>query len=1566
MKKLATKGLYIFAPFILFLFVAFNAAAQYTSSNLETGGLYTAMAKDGSNNLYVVRVKPGTSGAGYELEKYTNGSGAPSIIYPNLKHEVEDFPWGIAVTSLGNVFIATDFTTASGQIIKLTIDGTGHYTSSIYQSGRYFTSVAVDASDNLYTTEYDAANLTYAVVKYPANSGSNTAGTKLYDALKSGAGYAYPTGLAVAGNGDVYVNDAFSNDPSVSDGGRVYKLTAASAYAVSTISSGNYSSALALDAAGNLYTSENRGSGYSLIKYANATGAGVPIFNGLHTNGIYYPWGIAVYSLLNIYLVDGDDGTTGGAVLRLLPSPPSATTYPVTATTTTGTTLNGVVNDNGYNTTVSFNYGTSPTLTGATNVPATTGGTITAGTGNTPVAVSITGLTPSTTYYYDVSATNTGGTALGAIASFITTPTISYTTPKTYNSGVTIPPLTPVSSTVPAPAYSSNVTFGSGYTSPFGVAADASGNIYVADPAAKTIGKIPVGGGAIVTVLSGFVQPTGVAVDAAGNLYVADAGNTTINKYLAGTTTPIAIGSGFSSPYGIAVDSKGNVYVADFSGNSVSEIPAAGGAPVAIGSGFANPTGVATDAAGNVYVADYGNGAVKEIVINGGTTIGIGSGFTSPVGITIDPAGDIFVADYGASAVDEIPAGTATPVTLGSGYYYPTGVTIDGAGKLTVANYLGNNIQQLTPVGGFYLSTALPLGLQFNSSTGTISGIPAKVTPAANYTVIAYNAGGGTPAVVNIKIAPNVNLLKLLISNVTLSPVFSSGTTSYTASVVNGIATVTVTPTAADAAATITVNGLSIPSGYSTDDIPLNAGPNTITTIVTAQDGSITKTYTVTITRAPSSNANLSSIGSSITPLTPGFNPNTTSYTLSVNNGITSMTVTPVSSEPNATITVNGTAITSGTVSGPIALTEGVVTNINVVVTAQDGTTVKTYTIAVTRAPSSNASLASMGPSVTPLTPSFTPATTSYTLSVPFATTSMTVKPVANDANATIKVNGTTVASGTVSGPIALAEGTQTVITVFVTAQDGTTTRTYTITVTRGPSTDASLSNIQLSAGTLSPAFATGTASYTASVPNTASSITVTPTSTDANASIKVNGLGTTSGSPSGSIGLAVGPNTITVAITAQDGSTTQSYTIVVTRAPSANANLIAINPSVTPLSPSFTQANTSYTISAANSVASMTVKPIVSDTGARIKVNGVAVASGTLSGPITLAPGAQTVINIVVTAANHTTTKTYTVTVTRAPSSDAALSNLQVSTGTLSPEFGGETTSFTVSYPNTVSSITVTPTTDDANATVKVNGVTVASGTASGAIPLSVGPNVITTVVTAQDGTTTKTYTITASRSPSTNANLASMGPSVGPLTPTFAPGTTSYTLSVANSVSSMTVKPVSSDANATIKVNGTTVASGTTSGAIALAVGPNTVSVVVTAQDGTTTKTYTITVTRASGGADSYDPGLSVNNPNDRPSLDDDIIAVHQGISPNGDGLNDFLVIDGIQAYPDNKLSIMNRNGQMVYEAQGYDNSSKVFDGHSSKNGQMQLPGTYFYQLDYTIKGVTKHKTGFIVLKY
>jgi gliding motility-associated-like protein len=93
---------------------------------------------------------------------------------------------------------------------------------------------------------------------------------------------------------------------------------------------------------------------------------------------------------------------------------------------------------------------------------------------------------------------------------------------------------------------------------------------------------------------------------------------------------------------------------------------------------------------------------------------------------------------------------------------------------------------------------------------------------------------------------------------------------------------------------------------------------------------------------------------------------------------------------------------------------------------------------------------------------------------------------------------------------------------------------------------------------------------------------------------------------------------------------------------------------------------------------------------------------------------------------------------------------------------------------------------------------------------------------------------------------------------------------------------------------------------------------------------------------------------------------IAVHQALSPNGDGSNDVLIIDGITNYPDNTLQIMSSNGQLVYRIKGYDNAGKAFNGRSNITRKLQPAGSYFYSLQYKDGNETKHKTGFIVLKY
>ena len=140
----------------------------------------------------------------------------------------------------------------------------------------------------------------------------------------------------------------------------------------------------------------------------------------------------------------------------------------------------------------------------------------------------------------------------------------------------------------------------------------------------------------------------------------------------------------------------------------------------------------------------------------------------------------------------------------------------------------------------------------------TLSGL--SIAPGANYylrwtlsSADGASSNGQAIGIDNFSItaaAADATLSGLTISAGTLTPAFASSTTGYTASVANAISSVTVTPTATDAGATITVNGVSVASGAASASIPLNVGPNTITTVVTAPDGITTKTYTIDITRA--------------------------------------------------------------------------------------------------------------------------------------------------------------------------------------------------------------------------------------------------------------------------------------------------------------------------------------------------------------------------------------------------------------------------------------------------------------------------------------------------------------------------------------------------------------------------------------------------------------------------------------------------------------------------------------------------------------------------------------------
>ena len=71
-----------------------------------------------------------------------------------------------------------------------------------------------------------------------------------------------------------------------------------------------------------------------------------------------------------------------------------------------------------------------------------------------------------------------------------------------------------------------------------------------------------------------------------------------------------------------------------------------------------------------------------------------------------------------------------------------------------------------------------------------------------------------------------------------------------------------------------------------------------------------------------------------------------------------------------------------------------------------------------------------------------------------------------------------------------------------------------------------------------------------------------------------------------------------------------------------------------------------------------------------------------------------------------------------------------------------------------------------------------------------------------------------------------------------------------------------------------------------------------------------------------------------------------IYNALTPNGDGVNDYWKIKGIELYPNNSVVIMDRWGKIVAEIQHYDNGANRWDG-LDKDGQMVPNGTYYYFL-------------------
>ena len=293
-----------------------------------------------------------------------------------------------------------------------------------------------------------------------------------------------------------------------------------------------------------------------------------------------------------------------------------------------------------------------------------------------------------------------------------------------------------------------------------GIATDST-NLYVAqgsyNTGNNTVSEFNTAGALSFSTSSTYTDnPVGVAVDGSGNIYVLDNTNQNVSKFNSSGIYQSTIISGLVDALGISISGSGDIYIGDTGTNSVKVYNSSGTFLTSV-TGLTDPQGLVTDSKGNLYVSDYTNETVTKYPPTGGYYLsGVlpqGLNFNSTTGVFTGTPGLAFAAKtytitaYNASGSNSTTVTLSCPPNLSIpsiSYNPPINVFTIGTAVSLSPTHTGG-----TPTG-YSISSALPAGLNFSTSTGIISGIPTTNSAATLYTVTASNASGSSSTVVSI------------------------------------------------------------------------------------------------------------------------------------------------------------------------------------------------------------------------------------------------------------------------------------------------------------------------------------------------------------------------------------------------------------------------------------------------------------------------------------------------------------------------------------------------------------------------------------------------------------------------------------------------------------------------------------------------------------------------------------------------------------------------------------------------------------------------------------------------
>jgi uncharacterized protein (TIGR03437 family) len=780
----------------VFLFcTGFAHAQQYVISTIAGGAALPTpvsavnasigdpprVAVDAVGNLYfgsmhsVFKVDPGgniTRIAGNGQSGYSGDGGVATAAQL-------EYPDGIAIDAAGNIYVA-DLTAQVVRVIApdLTIStyaglGTAGYSgdggAAIQAQLNSPMGLAIDAAGNLYIADSgnhavrkvskSGAIGTYAGIGSPGYSGDGGAATA--------AGLDQPEGVAVDPSGSLYIADTFDNRVRVVAPGGIIQTVAGTGFSSYSGDGGSPTTAalflptdVATDSGGNLYIADYGNSrirqvAQGKIQTVVGSNATTVIFDQapattIRLNG---PTGLAVDTSGNIFIAEGGIGTGSGLAEG------DFKIWKINGVGVVSTAAgNGIENYSG------------------------DGGAATAAQINTP-----------------------SNMVLDAVGNLYIADSANNRVRRISPGGVIV---TVAGNGVAGYSGDGGPATSAMLNSPEGLAADADGNVYIADTKNNRIRKLLPSGTIIGIAGNGnaaFFGDGGPANSASihapealysaggGHIYIADTGNQRIRELLPDGTIITVAGNGsqgvagdggaatsaqLSLPAGVTLDAAGNMYIADQGNNRVRLVSTngtistfAGAATFALGDGgpatgaqLSAPESVALDAAGNVYIADSGHNRIR--VVSGGTINTLaGTGvccyegdgglasaaqLDSPWGLLLDSSGRLFVADSGNNAIRLIQTaptgGLPTIAAIANGASNQTGAV--AGGEIVVVYGSGLGPAQLVAAG-----TGPAPPQQLNGVTVLVNGTPASLiyVSAAQLSAIIPNGVTGANAQVVVQ-----------------------------------------------------------------------------------------------------------------------------------------------------------------------------------------------------------------------------------------------------------------------------------------------------------------------------------------------------------------------------------------------------------------------------------------------------------------------------------------------------------------------------------------------------------------------------------------------------------------------------------------------------------------------------------------------------------------------------------------------------------------------------------------------------------------------------------------------